>query len=63
MFEKVTLRRDNSSNSATIELTAWKVRKGWHCAPPCNSNQPVYATPRDACLAHAQNILGLKNAN
>lgn len=48
---------------AGLELTAWPCRKGWHCAPPCGSNQPVYATPGDAVLAHARIILGLPDAH
>lgn len=41
-------------------FTAYPVREGWHAAPPCSDRQSVYATPRDAVLAHAQNI-GLAN--
>lgn len=46
--------------AAGVTLTAFRVREGWHCAPPCSDTQPVYATPRDAALAHATRVLNLK---
>jgi len=39
---------------------AWPWRGGWHSCPPCNPSQPVYASPADACLAHAIGM-GLKD--
>lgn len=47
----VTVRLHLTSG-ATRSLVAFPVRKGWHCAPPCNTTQPVYATPEDAAYAH-----------
>ena len=47
------------TSGGTRCLVAYPVRKGWHCAPPCNTTQPVYATPEDAAYAHnAQNSRG-----
>lgn len=48
-----------SADAPDRALTAWPVREGWHACPPVSASQPVYATPRDAALAHA-GTLGLK---
>lgn len=47
----VTVRLHLTSGG-TRNFVAFPVRKGWHCAPPCNTTQPVYATPEDAAYAH-----------
>lgn len=31
---------------------------GWHACSPCGSMTPVYATPRDAAIAHVRNQSG-----
>ncbi len=37
-------------------VTVYSVREGWHACPPCGTLTPVYATPRDAALAHARGL-------
>ena len=51
------------TSGATRSLVAFPVRKGWHCAPPCNTTQPVYATPEDAAYAHdPPRVVGARRA-
>ncbi len=45
-------------DGSSVTVTAFPWREGWHACPPLSDNQPVYATPADAAMAHVRYILG-----